>query len=408
MDQPSANPIVIVGGGIAALEAAVALRELSDGSARIKLVAPEPDFTYRPLLVREPFSPEPADRRSLAGIAPALGAELVSAAIESLDPARRVLRLDDGSELPYGSALIAVGARMRPALTAAHTLWVGQTPTTIASILDGAQDGGRLNMIVPPGVTWTLPLYEFALLTARWLSEQGDRRLRLTVISPEDQPLIIFGPIAATEVAERLERRGIEFVGDTWVSEGEGGALKTAGGQPDLSGRCVALPVLEGRHIAGLPADEHGFIPIDEWARVQGLDDVYAAGDGTSFPLKQGGIAAQQADAAAEQIAARLGVEIEPKPFQPVLRGTLLTGSDSVHMRTDVRGGTGEGEVSSDYLWWPPHKVSSRYLARWLAGESLTEELTPPGRSIEVEVAVPHEWHSEPLGLGAYRHSGLD
>ncbi len=406
MEQPSANPVVIAGGGIAALEAAVALRELSDGAAELTLVAPEPEFTYRPLLVTEPFTPEPAERRSLAGIAEGLGAELVTAAIESVDADRRVLGLAGGEQLAYGSLVLAAGARMRPALPRCHTLWVESPPTTIAKILDGVEDGGRLNLIVPPGVTWTLPLYEFALLTASWLSERGDRDLRITLISPEDRPLIIFGPAASAEVALRLDRRGIEFVGDTWVSATGGDGLTAAGRQPDLSGRCVALPVLEGRHLEGVPADEHGFIPIDESARVGGLDDVYAAGDGTNFPLKQGGIATQQADAAAERIAARLGIKIEPSPFRPVLRGKLLTGEDSVHMRADVAGGAGDGEISSDYLWWPPHKVSGRYLAPWLAGQSLGQPQTPPSRSIEVEVAVPFEWHSEPLGLGAYRRPG--
>ena len=64
---------------------------------------------------------------------------------------------------------------------------------------------------------------------------------------------------------------------------------------------------MEGPAIDGLPADEQGFIPIDDHARVKGLEDVYAAGDGTNFPIKQGGLGTQQADAAAEHIAHRLG-----------------------------------------------------------------------------------------------------
>jgi sulfide:quinone oxidoreductase len=46
----------------------------------------------------------------------------------------------------------------------------------------------------------------------------------------------------------------------------------------------------------------------------------------TQFPLKQGGIATQQADVAAASIAAHAGADIEPHPFRPVLRGLLLTG----------------------------------------------------------------------------------
>ena len=56
---------------------------------------------------------------------------------------------------------------------------------------------------------------------------------------------------------------------------------------------------------------------------VRGVDDVYAAGDMTTFPLKQGGIAAQMADAAASAIAVRAGVPVAQHPFRPVIRGLL-------------------------------------------------------------------------------------
>ena len=46
-----------------------------------------------------------------------------------------------------------------------------------------------------------------------------------------------------------------------------------------------------------------------------------------------------------------------------MLRGKLLTGDESLSLSTDVAGGGGEGVASADYLWWPPHKISSRYLA---------------------------------------------
>ena len=128
-----------------------------------------------------------------------------------------------------------------------------------------------------------------------------------------------------------------------------------------------------------------------------GVEGVYAAGDGTSFPVKQGGIATQQADAAAEHIAARLGARLEAEPFDPVLRGMLLTGSDSLYMRHTIAGGGGEGTVSADRLWWPPDKISGRYLSAVLSGVSGRRELEQAGTEpIEVEVSLPREWHSDP------------
>jgi sulfide:quinone oxidoreductase len=85
----------------------------------------------------------------------------------------------------------------------------------------------------------------------------------------------------------------------------------------------------------------------------------------TAFPVKQGGIASQQADAAAEWIAALAGVEIEPRPFRPVLRGLLLTGLSPRFLRSDVLDGS--SEVDMEPLWWPPGKIAGRYLAPFLA-----------------------------------------
>jgi sulfide:quinone oxidoreductase len=103
---------------------------------------------------------------------------------------------------------------------------------------------------------------------------------------------------------------------------------------------------------------------------------VFAAGDATTFPLKQGGLATQQADAAAEAIAAELGVAVEPVPFRPVLRGLLMTGGAPLYLRSRLSP-VGEPQsstarrtrrrpasaVSRRALWWPPGKIAGRYLA---------------------------------------------
>ena len=164
--------------------------------------------------------------------------------------------------------------------------------------------------------------------------------------------------------------------------------------------------MIEGPRLAGLPFDESGFIPIDEHARVAGVEDVYAAGDGTNFPIKQGGLGTQQADAAAEHIAARLGASIEPTPFNPVLRGKLLTGSGSLDLRHDLTGGHGEGIASTHHLWWPPQKVGGRYLAPWLTRNQPQAEPEAPAHLIDVEVALPARWHEIGTAFEPYEDPG--
>ena len=131
--------------------------------------------------------------------------------------------------------------------------------------------------------------------------------------------------------------------------------------------RVVALPRPEGPRIAGLPADAEGFVPVDEYGRVRGLEHVYAAGDVTDWPLKQGGLASQQADAAAGAIAAWAGAPVQPAPFEPVLRGLLLTDDRPVFLRGEGVGSADEtSTASTSPLWWPSGKIAGRHLTDYL------------------------------------------
>jgi sulfide:quinone oxidoreductase len=163
-----------------------------------------------------------------------------------------------------------------------------------------------------------------------------------------------------------------------------GRMLLLAGGAEIFADRVITLPVLKGPSLPGLPHDEHGFIPVDAFGRVKGTEGVYAAGDVTTFPLKQGGLAAQQADVVAVSIAAAAGVATTPKPFAPVLRGLLLTGGAPLYLRAEpqrlpreatvaiearpVRGTRRDASAAAGQaLWWPPAKIAGRYLAPYLA-----------------------------------------
>jgi sulfide:quinone oxidoreductase len=141
-------------------------------------------------------------------------------------------------------------------------------------------------------------------------------------------------------------------------------------------------------------------VRADEYGRVEGHDDVYAAGDITTFPLKQGGIATQQADAAAESIAALAGASVTPRPFKPVLRGLLLTGLTPRFMSASLLDDA--SEVDSEPLWWPPAKIVGRYLAPFLAqhvglsAESPPEALSTSAVEVDVELErIEGDWVSD-------------
>jgi sulfide:quinone oxidoreductase len=402
------SDVLIAGGGVAGLEALLALHDLAGDRAAISLVAPEPDFSYKPAAVEEPFSSQPPEHRALAPIAESLGATFRQRGIARVLPDEHLVELDDGSQLAYDIAVIGVGGKARPAFGNALTFRTPEDRRQLSTLLEDAAsepDARRSVAFVVPGEnTWPLPIYELALMTARRAAELGLRELKCTVFTPEAAPLIIFGSVATAAVSELLGARGIDVRTGVRVHEApEGHLMVTPGDEPLEATDVIALPALEGPAILGLPRDERGFIPIDEHARVKGTDDVYAAGDGTTFPIKQGGLATQQADAAAEHIAAGLGADLHPRPFHPVLRGKLLTGDESLSLSHSLTGGEGEGVASVDYLWWPPNKISGRYLAPWLAGTMLDPEPEPPSQPLEVEIALPMEWHTEPMALDPHR-----
>ena len=69
--------VLIAGGGVAALEAALALQALAEERVSVELLAPEPHFWYRPLSVAEPFGLGEAQRFELSELAPKAGAILL-------------------------------------------------------------------------------------------------------------------------------------------------------------------------------------------------------------------------------------------------------------------------------------------------------------------------------------------
>ena len=384
---------------MAGVEALLALRDMAGDRAQITLIAPDPDFVYKPLLVEEPFGLGPPEQYALQPLAEELGAEFLLRSVSSVSPEEHTLELNDGSSLDYGHLLVCVGGRYVPALRDAITFPNPTEPLRIDPVLDQATSGdGRIAFVVPPTITWSLPLYEIALMTERRARERGDK-VEITLITPEAAPLATFGAAASSAVGELLSARRIEVITGERAHEEGDSLILTPGDLTVEADVVIALPEMKGPGIEGLPADEDGFLPVDDHSRVHGVEDVYAAGDGTNFPLKQGGLATQQADAAAADIAHRLGASAEPEPFRPVLRGQLLTGDASLNLRTDVAGGGGEGTASLDRLWWPPHKISGRYLAPKIYHGELHEQGRPPGETLDVEVALPQEWHIEPMAL---------
>lgn len=391
MTHTPENPVLVAGGGVAALEAALRLRELGEGRLRVELLAPEPHFWYRPLAVAEPFGRGQVRRFDLATLVTAAGATLSHGELTSVDAMRRIAFTAPGGPVEYSALLIACGTVPKPAIDGALTFRGPADTDRIEQLLAEIEAGdvGSVVFVAPAGAIWSLPVYELALMTAGWLATRHIDGVELGVVTPEEEPLHLFGHDASAAVRALLDELGIQMHVRAVAAEARTGELLLVGGGVVPADRVVALPRLQGPRIGGIPQTFEGFIPVDRHGRVTGLADVYAAGDITTFPVKQGGIAAQQADAAAETIAAVAGATVEPQPLRPVLRGMLLTGDGPRFLRSDLAGEAPEGsQVSTEALWWPPTKIVGRHLAPFLAEQTGDEPPAEPPAGIAVHIEL--------------------
>ena len=365
----SASRLVIVGGGVAALEAMLALRDLGGDRLEIELHAPGRAFNYRPLAVGEPFGGGEVVDYDLDDLARRAGATFRRDSVVAVDTDAHRLLTHDGEETTYDYLILCPGSRMLAAVPGVETFWGVANEGGVVGIARGLREG-RLHRVVftmPGGASWPLPAYELALEAEAELAATDGKAAELIVVTPGDLPLGIFGVRAGQLVRKLLTERGIEVITGAHPVRFQDGVLQIAPGDPIEADAVISTPRIEGRRIDGVPCDQSGFIPVDEHNRVCGLKRVFAAGDVTSFPVKQGGIATQQADAVAEAIAAEIGLVPAAPPFDPILRAVLWTGGPPQYLYGMLSGGHGETSVFSNKpLWDREGKIVGRYLAPFL------------------------------------------
>lgn len=411
--------VVIAGGGVAAIETLLALRSLCGERVELTLISSERNLLYRPVTVAEAFDRAQARTYDLDDLAREQAARTVWDSVVEVDAEHRSVATSGGERIPYDALVIATGATAHDPLAGALTFRGRADVPALRELLGELSDGRARSvaLVLPSERMWSLPIYELALMTAAHVRDECRREVNVTIITPEAEPLELFGPTATAAISELLAAHRVTVRGSSLARLIKGRILFLAGGGEVHADRFIALPVLEGHTIRGLPHDAHGFIPVDAHGQVSGIDHVYAAGDITSFPLKQGGLAAQQADAVAEHIAAGLGVPITPTPFTPVLRGLLMTGGAPLYLRAQPHRLRRESTVAIEAkrsrssvpsntslaggqpLWWPPSKIAGRYLASHLAtarpdlltAELLTDRPAVPGPPVsdsEVQEAL--------------------
>lgn len=354
--------VVVAGGDVAALETVFALRALAGNHVDITLIAANHYFEHRPIQVRDPLAVHARSRVPLALLATAAGAELRHDRIVGADPSARRVHTAAGYELPYDALVVAENALPRAVAAGAEPLDDGHAAE--CRFVIGELQSGRvasLAFVEPPAPTHPLDLYDLAIETAVAVR---DADVTLTLVTAESAPLAILGPRAAEMLQETLGAHGVHLVTSAYVqSVSEQGLNLMALDKEIAAQRVIAAPRLAGPRIHGLPCDFDGFLAADPHGNVPHLDGVFAAGDCTTFPVKDRSIAAQQADAAAMSIAALAGADIAPEPYSPVMR-CILPSRLRWYVEAPLIGGLGDvTRISALPLWSRHLRFDAPYLA---------------------------------------------
>src|ERR1700716_352118 len=114
--------VVIVGGGVAAVETGLGLAPLAPEQTDVALVAPNAEFVYRPMTVCEPFAYAGARRYPLQRIASDAHASLVTDELSFVDRDKQTVHTKDEKEIEYDVLVLALGANAHPRYTHALTI----------------------------------------------------------------------------------------------------------------------------------------------------------------------------------------------------------------------------------------------------------------------------------------------
>jgi sulfide:quinone oxidoreductase len=374
--------VVIAGGGIAALETALALRDLAGDLVAMTLVSPVSEFVYWPTGVLSPFREKPPRQLALAKVAAEVGAALEQGSLESVDCDRRLVSIG-GRELSYDALVIATGGRISDVLPDAITVDRTRMQESLRTLIEEVDIGSISTLaFVAPRPTWPLPAYELALLVAERARDR-DIDLKITIITTEPEPLAVFGESVSAAAQGFLASAGIDVIAGTQARSSPAGLRLEPGSREVRFDRVVALPRISGPALPGLPADADGFLAITPRCEVVDAGPVYAVGDATQFPVKFGSIAAQHADAAASAIAGLAGADVEPMDVSGVVHGILLAGGTDRRLYFTARivdGHALESRTSNSPTWPVDAKLAARYLGpyldhlwaegpRWVAGQ---------------------------------------
>jgi sulfide:quinone oxidoreductase len=233
--------VLVAGGGVGALETALALRAQA-AHVQLTLLAPEAVFSYRHLAVGEPFGLAGGAAYELQAIADDRGFAFVHDGLERVDANEHAILTRGGARLGYDRLVLALGAHPVAVVPGALPFRGPADVDPLAEALRELATGAprRVLFAAPTQVGWTLPLYELALMNRVW-GRQQDLPLDVVLASPERARLEAFGP-RGEEATALKARAGVTFLGGVMPERVKPDGLRPADGGSVPADRVVALP----------------------------------------------------------------------------------------------------------------------------------------------------------------------
>lgn len=341
--------ILVVGAGFAGLYAALGMKRLVAAGHRITVVNPENFMQY------QPFLPEVASgtidpRAVVVPLRRVLRhCEVLIGEVVRVDHEARVatVRVPDGRERaqPYDIVVLAAGSRSRvlpiPGL-AEHGVGFKTVQEAIylrnrvLSRLDVAAEtddpdhrGGALTFVfVGGGFAGVEALGELEDLARDAIASYAmldASQMRWMLVEVAGAILPELGDDLARYAHDRLLERGIEILVHTRLESAEDGVIRLSDGQSFPADTLVWTAGVRPSSLAadsGFPVDAGGRVLVRDDLRVEGLDDVWAAGDAAAVPDRStGGImppTAQHGMRQGRHVAANIAALLEgrrPAPF---------------------------------------------------------------------------------------------
>ena len=372
--------ILIFGGGFGGVVAAEQLALELGGSHHITLVSHSERFTFYPALVRVAFGDtEPDDvsfnlRETLLDVR----VNFIQAEVARVDPFHKKLVFAHGEvtgEMPYDYLVYAPGRRLATENTpgfyehAHHLLGVTAALKFGAAIRNFTE--GRIVLGNCLDSRLSVPVYETAFALSRLLEKRGARaRSEIKLVLPATPGDLLGEPHTAGAIISLLAKHNIDISLDfapARINENELIATDGASLPYDL---LMLIPAFRGPGAltdTGL-TDEEGYVVVDEKMRVQGVGEMYAVGDATSFPgPKMGHMAVHQALVAATNLAAEIKGQRPNATYQHEMRFILDEGGDdSLYVRQRLTNGE-PAHVRQGLFWHWAKRVQEK---TWLMQHS--------------------------------------